>query len=270
MNRIALVVSDVDGTLVTPDKQLTMAARRAVQRLQAANIGFTLTSSRPPLGMRMLLAPLAITLPIGPFNGSTIVDPQLNVLVQHVIPPDAAQRGLKVCAEFAVDVWLFTTDRWLILKRDGDYVDHEARTVDMAPVVVTSLDPFLAHACKIVGVSADPERLQRCEAAMQATLGDSATAIRSQKYYLDITPPGQNKGVFVTAMAQRLGIPTQQIATIGDMANDVPMFKASGVSVAMGNASADVQAQATHVTGSNQEDGFAHAIDIILDLHRNA
>ena len=79
MNRIALVVSDVDGTLVTPDKQLTDAARRAVARLQAAGIGFTLTSSRPPLGMRMLLAPLDITLPIGPFNGSTRLGALSNV-----------------------------------------------------------------------------------------------------------------------------------------------------------------------------------------------
>lgn len=270
MSRIALVVSDVDGTLVTPDKQLTDAARRAVQRLQAANIGFTLTSSRPPLGMRMLLMPLDIKLPIGPFNGSTIVDPQLNILVQHVIPPDAARRSLEISADFAVDVWLFTADRWLILKRDGDYVDHESRTVDMAPVVVESFDPFLGEACKIVGVSADPERLQRCEAAMQAALGDSASAVRSQKYYLDVTPPGQDKGVFVATMAQRLGIPTHQIATIGDMQNDVPMFKVSGVSVAMGNSTPEVQAQATHVTGTNQEDGFARAIDIVLTLNRSA
>ncbi len=267
MNPVALVVSDIDGTLVTPDKKLTDAARRAVQKLRAANIGFTITSSRPPLGMRMLLAPLDITLPIGPFNGSTIVDPNLDVIVQHLIPHDAAQRSFAVCAEFSVDVWLFTHDRWLIQKRDGDYVDHEARTVDIAPVIVESLDPFAADACKIVGVSADHDRLRRCETAMQAALGNSAAVARSQDYYLDITPPGQNKGSFVTAMAQRLAIPTHMIASIGDMSNDVPMFKVSGTSIAMGNASAEVQARATHVTLTNREDGFAHAIEMILDRH---
>ncbi len=87
MTRIALVVSDVDGTLVTKDKTLTDGAKRAVKRLQEAGIGFTITSSRPALGMRFLIEPLAITLPVGPFNGSSIVDPQLHPIEQHLIPP---------------------------------------------------------------------------------------------------------------------------------------------------------------------------------------
>ena len=76
MTRIALVVSDVDGTLLTKDKILTPAAASAVRRLHEAGIGFTITSSRPTLGMKFLIEPLAITLPIGAFNGSSIVDPQ--------------------------------------------------------------------------------------------------------------------------------------------------------------------------------------------------
>jgi hydroxymethylpyrimidine pyrophosphatase-like HAD family hydrolase len=63
-------------------------------------------------------------------------------------------------------------------------------------------------------------------------------------------------------MASEFGrIPTQEIATIGDMANDVTMFKQSGVSIAMGNASPEVQKAATYVTASNQEEGFAVAVD---------
>ena len=75
MTRIALVVSDVDGTLVTRDKVLTDAAKGAVRRLTDAGIGFTIVSSRPTVGMRFLIEPLAITLPVGSFNGSSIVDP---------------------------------------------------------------------------------------------------------------------------------------------------------------------------------------------------
>ena len=75
MTRIALVVSDVDGTLLTKDKILTDGRARAVQRLHDAGIGFTIISSRPTIGMRFLIEPLAITLPIGAFNGSSIVDP---------------------------------------------------------------------------------------------------------------------------------------------------------------------------------------------------
>jgi Cof subfamily protein (haloacid dehalogenase superfamily) len=264
MTRIALVVSDVDGTLVTKNKVLTDGARSAVQRLHDAGIGFTITSSRPPVGMQFLVEPLGITLPIGPFNGSSIVDMNLKPIEQHLIPSDAVQKSLDVLNQFGVDVWLFTNDKWIIRRDDGKYVPHEQHTIQHAPVYADDFSPYLTSACKIVGASGDPQLLARCETAMQKALGDEALAIRSQTYYLDITPPGQNKGTFVQAMAKRQGIPADAIATIGDMQNDLAMFKVSGLSFAMGNATDDVKQQASHVTTSNEDEGFAGAIDMIL------
>src|SRR5580692_1513503 len=108
MTRIALVVSDVDGTLLTKDKILTDGAKAAVRRLHDAGIGFTITSSRPTIGMRFLIEPLGITLPVGPFNGSSIVDPELKPVEQHLIPETAVRRTLDVLTEFGAEIWLFT------------------------------------------------------------------------------------------------------------------------------------------------------------------
>ena len=264
MTRIALVVSDVDGTLLTKDKTLTDAARNAVRRLRDAGIGFTITSSRPTLGMRFLIEPLAITLPIGSFNGSSIVDPQLNPIETHLIPAATAQRSLDVLNEFDVDIWLFTNDQWLTRHGDGEYVPQEKRAIRADPTIVNDFAPYLQAACKIVGASSDAAMLQRCEAAMQQALGGEATAVRSQSYYLDVTPPGCDKGTFVQAMAKRMGISADAVATIGDMQNDLAMFKTSGVSIAMGNATDDVKKVATRVTASNEDEGFAGAIEMIL------
>ncbi len=268
MSRIRLVVSDVDGTLVTSDKRLTDGARAAVAKLQAAGIGFTLTSSRPPVGMRMFSEPLRIDLPMGPFNGSSIVDPSLAVVEQHLIPADAAARSIALLERRGVDIWLFSNDNWYIRRDDGKYVPHEQRTIQFDPTQIDDFTPLLQKACKIVGASADFPLLERCETELQGELGDSALAVRSQDYYLDVTPPGQNKGTFVQAMSKRLNIPTEAIATLGDMQNDLPMFKVSGLPIAMGNASDSVKRHAAHVTKSNEDDGFAAAIDFILG--RNA
>jgi len=264
MTRIALVVSDVDGTLLTKNKTLTDDAKSAVRRLRDACIGFTITSSRPTIGMRFLIEPLAITLPVGSFNGSCIVDPQLNPIEQHLIPPATAQRCLDILNDFGVDIWLFTSDLWLTRNRDGEYVPNERRAIRADPEIVRDFTPYLSAACKIVGASSDAALLQRCEAAMQRAIGAHATAVRSQSYYLDITPPGRDKGTFVQAMAKRTGISTDSVATIGDMENDLAMFRTSGVSIAMGNATDDVKKHATHVTTSNEDEGFAGAIDMIL------
>jgi Cof subfamily protein (haloacid dehalogenase superfamily) len=264
MTRIALVVSDVDGTLLTKDKTLTDGAKAAVRRLHDAGIGFTITSSRPVIGMRFLIEPLAITLPVGAFNGSCIVDPQMKPIEQHLIPAAAAKRSLDVLNDFGVDIWLFTSDLWLTRRPDGEYVPHEKRAIRADPTIVGDFTPYLEAACKIVGSSSDAPLLQRCEVAMQQALGREATAVRSQSYYLDVTPPGCDKGTFVEASAKRLGISTGAVATIGDMQNDLAMFRKSGLSIAMGNATDDVKKVATRVTASNEDEGFAKAIDMIL------
>jgi Cof subfamily protein (haloacid dehalogenase superfamily) len=264
MTRIRLVVSDVDGTLVTGDKRLTHAARAAVEKLRAAGIGFTIVSSRPTLGMDFLIKPLALTLPFGSFNGSSIIDPQLlRPIVQHVIPAETARRAIDLLGQFGVEIWLFTNEQWLIRNPDGEYVGHEQRAIKHDPVV-SNFAPHLGSVCKIVGASSDPELLMRCEAAMRQAVGTEATAVRSQTYYLDITPPGHDKGTFVAAIAARLGLSPDAVATIGDMQNDLPMFARSGLSFAMGNAADEIKRQATHVTASNEEDGFARAIEAIL------
>jgi Cof subfamily protein (haloacid dehalogenase superfamily) len=264
MTAIKLVVSDVDGTLLTRDKRITDAAKAAVAKLRAANIGFTIVSSRPTIGMTFLIEPLALSLPFGAFNGSSIVDPQLRPIEQHLIPAETARRAIDLLEQFGVEIWLFTNEQWLIRDPHGEYVGHEQRAIKHDPAVVGSFAPWLNGACKIVGASSDPALLMRCEAAMRQAVGTEATAVRSQTYYLDITPPGRDKGTFVAAIEARLDLSPEAVATIGDMQNDLPMFARTGLSFAMGNATDEIKRLATHVTASNEEDGFAKAVEVIL------
>lgn len=265
MTRISLVVSDVDGTLVTSDKRITPAAHAAVASLREAGILFTITSSRPSFGMRALVEALKLDLPIGPFNGSSLVNPDLSVIEQHVIPRAAVQRSLAMFAEHKIDAWIFTASAWLIQRREDQYVPREVKAIATEPRLVADFGDAIGEACKVVGVSGDRALLETCERELGIELGEAAHVARSQHYYLDVTPPGLDKGTFVAALGKRLGIPREEIATIGDMPNDVPMFAVSGFSVAMGNASEAVKARATTVTDINDADGFANAMQRLLE-----
>ena len=88
--------------------------------------------------------------------------------------------------------------------------------------------------------------MARCVTEVQRQFGQHVSAALSQPYYLDVTHPKANKGEVVSALSAWLAIPSAQIASIGDMPNDVLMFKQSGLSIAMGNASLEVQ-QRSHV-----------------------
>lgn len=260
MKPISLVISDVDGTLVTPDKSLTDASIRAVALLHERGIGFSIVSSRPPMGMRMLVAPLRLALPIGAFSGGALVTPGLEVIEQHRIPPSAARQGLELMERCGADIWVYTTDAWIVRNLDGDYVPREKRTIQVDPIVVSDFAPYLNRACKIVGSSKNFDSLAQCENTMREALGAEASVARSQPYYLDVTPPNVNKGTFLAALSSRLNIEPEAIAVLGDMQNDLSMFRKAGLAIAMGNASNEVMRQARHVTGSNAEDGFAQAI----------
>ena len=267
MSKISLVVSDVDGTLVTHDKVLTDGAIAAVERLHARGIGFSICSSRPPFGLRMLIEPLRLALPFGGYNGGEIVASDLTIVEQKLIPPDAAKQAVSTFQAHHIDCWLFVGNEWLIVNPAGAHVAHETRTVQTPPTVVpTFTDAHLAGAGKIVGPSDDHELVARVTALLQDALAGGANVARSQPYYCDVVPPGIDKGRLVALLAQRLGVPREEILVLGDMENDLEMFRMAGFAVAMGNASDVVKRAAQAVTLSNDEDGFAAAIErYVLD-----
>ncbi|MDY0885145.1 Cof-type HAD-IIB family hydrolase [Dongia soli] len=259
--KISLVLSDVDGTLVTEEKVLTKRAEAAVRNLHDAGIRFAVTSGRPPRGMAMLFDALRLDTPIAGFNGGLFVRPDLAVIEQKTLPEDIAAKSIDLIRAHGLDAWVYRGNDWLITKADAPHVAREAWTVKFEPTIVRDVAEDLDQISKIVGVSDDHDKVQRCEADAQAAFGDRASANRSQPYYLDVTHKDANKGAVVEFLSRHLEIPAAEIATIGDQPNDVLMFKRSGFSIAMGNASDQVKGQADAVTDSFNDEGFAKAIE---------
>jgi Cof subfamily protein (haloacid dehalogenase superfamily) len=273
--KVSLLVADVDGTLVTKEKVLTERARNAVRHLHDAGIAFTITSGRPPLGMKMLIDTLALTAPIAAFNGAVFLRPDFSIIEQNLLSAPVAKRVVEIIDSHGLDVWIYSDRDWFVHERHGPHVDREEWTIKSPPTVVASFDNLLDNVAKIVGVSDDLEAVARCEADTQREFkeqvccqagassggGEQVSAARSQPYYLDVTHPRANKGFVVERLSEILAIPSHEIATIGDMPNDVPMFSKSSLSIAMGNASVEVQRAAQYVTTSNEDEGFANAVE---------
>ncbi|HTT18890.1 MAG TPA: Cof-type HAD-IIB family hydrolase [Candidatus Sulfotelmatobacter sp.] len=259
---IRLVIADVDGTLVTQEKVLTRRAADAVLHLGEAGIAFTVTSGRPARGMAMLVDPLKLNQPLAAFNGGVLIQPDMATVVdQKLLPSGVPEKVIEAIEHHGLDVWLYTDTAWFVRGANAPHVAREQWTVKFPPTVVSTFAGLLSRVAKIVGVSDDYERVAKCEKDVQQAGGEHISAARSQPYYLDVTHPQANKGGVVLAMSKLLNIPAAEIATIGDMPNDVLMFRKSGVSIAMGNASPEVQAAATYVTSTNEEEGFAKAIE---------
>ena len=258
---VRLLVSDIDGTLVTKDKHLTEAAHQAARRLAEAGVALALTSSRPPHGIEVFARALDLQTPRGAFNGAVITAPDGTILSSRLLDPDVARHVLDHVRQIGLRPWLFTATEWLLLDPDGDYVSWEAMTVKMPFHQVENFDAYIAQAGKIMVASKDAAKLAQCERDLGAQLGDRASVHLSQTYYLDITHPEGSKGHAVRAIAGLLGVDLADVAVIGDMGNDVPMFEAAPLSIAMGQSPDEVKARATYVTASNEDDGWARAVD---------
>lgn len=268
---VRLVLSDVDGTLLTEQKELTPRTIEAVARLGEAGILFAVTSSRPPRGMSMINDALHLTTPLAGFNGGVVAKPDYSFLAGHLLAAADARAVVESIRTHGLDAWLYTESAWYVADLVSPHVAREQAVVGLKPVVAADFSKHLAQAAKIVGVSDDPDLIARCEAELRSWGEDRISARRSQSYYLDVTHPQANKGSVVEMLAAMYGISTAQIATIGDGPNDVLMFARSGLSIAMGSAIPAVQAAATQVTASSDDEGFARAMEqFVLPFNRRS
>ena len=214
--------------------------------------------------MTMFLEPLGIDTPRAGFNGGEIVSPDGRVLEQLSIPNPAGRLAVEMLVTNHVDAWVFADDQWFITNPAGPYVPLEHRTVRMDPTVVADFDAVIERAGKIMGSTTEYHLLERLETEMMTGLGGVVTAHRSQDYYLDVTHPEARKDHALKRLARILDVPVSETASLGDMPNDSAMLRIAGLSVAMGNAPEEVQDAAMFVTGTNQQDGWADAIEQLI------
>jgi len=211
--------------------------------------------------MSMLVEPLQLTTPIAAFNGGVFVRPDMSVIEQRTIPEALTPAVIDVLGGHGIDVWVYRGADWFVQNLHGPHVAREAWTVKFDPTLVDSYASVSDGVAKVVGVSDDYDAVQKAVDAVRDRFGDHVSAARSQPYYADVTHPDANKGAVARYLSQVYSIPPEQIATIGDQPNDVLMFAHSGLSIAMGNASHDVQEAARRVTTSNEDEGFANAVE---------
>ena len=262
---IRLVVSDMDGTLLTSDQQVTGQSLSAIRALERAGVPLCLVSSRPPGGMEMYFDQLGIRTPYGALNGGTLFNPDRSIRSRLSLDPQTVLEALDMLERQNVDAWLFRGHDWLVRNAQDPLVLAESRTVQTIPTQVADLSTCVQNIGKVAGSTANHAALQAQEADIARKRAGRACVALSSKGFLDITPLHANKGHAVRQLADDYNISVDEVACIGDMNNDIPMLSIAGLSIAMGQATPDVQACAHFVTSANTQEGWARAItDVVL------
>lgn len=256
---IALVISDIDGTLITSNHEITDDTKSAAAKLQERGIRLSLASSRPPRSIRPIAKALNLHSPFAAFNGALVVTAEGEVMARSVIANSVIQRVKSIADDFGIDVWLYDEEDWWAPYRNP-FVDREEHTSGFSPRIDGYAERIKGDANKLTVVG-KPELVAQAEQRVWNELSNEVSASRSKPRFLDVTERGIDKGSVVMRLSRVIGISTNQVAVIGDGPNDVAMFEQAGLSIAMGQAVDSVREAATCATASNDDEGWARGIE---------
>jgi Cof subfamily protein (haloacid dehalogenase superfamily) len=259
-----LFLADVDGTLLNSKKEVSARSLEAIRSLKQAGLAFTIVSGRPPRGLSFLIQQLGLKLPSAAFDGVATIHPNLTIEKQRVLLEETVRKTIRLGEMYKMDYWIYRENDWYVRNRDAPHVKKEESNVRFSPLVVGGFENLQDQVNKIVIVSDEREQLEAIQRELQGGLSQGASSSFSQDFYVDVTPADANKGSVVDDLCESLGIPPASVVSIGDMPNDILMFKKSGFSIAMGNAAAEVKRAANYTTDSNDDEGFAKAVEYFL------
>ena len=263
-----LIAMDLDGTLNNDEKRITPRTRDALMAAQAAGIRLARASARPSPGLyreRDVLRMQEHRGVLMSYNGGRIVDAATGeTLFETSMPMEAARDVLRALEKLPVTPILDDGRQFYVTDREGYKVDYECRNNGMVCDEVENLADFLNLAPVKILMSVDPAQIAEVQKRIAALLPDDLTVVQTAAFYLEVIPRAINKGQGILDICRALDMQPEEVVAFGDAENDIPMLRAAGVGVAMGNADPAVKAAADMVTLSNNEDGIAAALDKLL------
>jgi len=265
---IRLVAIDVDGTLLDSSHELSDEVRNSVRRLSASGIEVALATGRGPALLHDLIRELDFMPWLICFSGGWIG--QVESLRARELKAQLDKRLCRpaVCAVLAfarmhdVEANVFTPENWWVRKMTPEIIE-ESRIVKLRPAVLPELVTDGKELSKILLITGR-DRPSDVLLTIKESIKGFCTAILAKTNYLEIVPPGVNKGRALALLTETLGLNLSDVAAIGDGANDLEMLREAGLSIAMGNASSDLKRIAQWVVRTNDESGVSDAVDRIL------
>lgn len=268
---IKMIVIDIDGTLLTPQKQVVPATIAAIRDAQKAGILITLATARRYGNTSRIAQELGLTLPLITYDGALVIQhPEMKVLLMQPFNALVAQQAVNILVQHGIqpvvhhmngtreEVWtgpVADDNQWL--QRYFSEFPEYIRRMPTEELCVGHPDPL-----RVVAFSSE-EAIYGMASDM-SVLPCSWNAIKRGNYgsaEMAVYMPGCSKASGLLALAQLVGISLANIMAIGDNSNDIEMLQAVGWGVAMGQATETVKAVADAITTSNTEDGVARAIE---------
>ncbi|MBX7041823.1 MAG: Cof-type HAD-IIB family hydrolase [Ignavibacteria bacterium] len=267
--KIRLIVSDIDGTLVTGQNQLSSLVKKQVEELRKKEIRFSLASQRVHSSIVPIAKELGIKIPFISLNGALIQDAEgKNRLNKSVIDRKYVERALRLAEEKYVKIALCYDDQ-IVYTEDNSVIRDFMTRLGTTYTLVNSYDEYLDNVLEIIMLGNDKNVIRQIQSKMTPPFGLylKVKYFRSQAFQnvfnLEIIRKKVNKKVGLKMLAAHLGVRREEVMVFGDWYNDRDLFMFGGTNIALNNAVDELKDMADYVTDqSNDEDGVGKFLEM--------
>ncbi|WP_314816229.1 Cof-type HAD-IIB family hydrolase [Aggregatibacter segnis] len=254
------VFSDIDGTLLNSQHQITPKTEEAIKNVLKQGIPFIPVSARPPYAITPYTEQLGAQHGMICYSGALILDKNLTALYSVILAPQDLQKLNTLLADFThLSISYYAGLDWFCNDVNNDWIKQESEITGLSAKL---LQGNLTDVHKIL-IMGSAEEIQRVEPVLKQAL-PHLSIHRSKDEYLEIMNPAATKAKAIQFMAQHLGINAKQVIAFGDNFNDLDMLQYAGLSIAMGNAPDAIKQVAKEVTATNNEDGIALVLNRVF------
>lgn len=259
-----LVATDLDGTFLDSDSNISQKNIDTVNTLTDSGCIFVIITGRMYCSVKPYLEQLNNKELVGLYQGGIIMDAfNGNVMYKTTMKNSIAQKIYSDAVRLGLNVQAYTDD--VYIENYDEYTQLYEKMTRSKATLVDSLDDIInkGELLKLLINTSEGKVKQYYDYFMHKYSND-VSVVSSGKHFIEFTHPDANKGHALEIIAKRYGVDRKEIIAFGDHYNDIPMLKFAGMGVAMGNAVQKLKDSADFVTLSNDEDGFAYAINKIL------
>ncbi len=258
-----ILMTDLDGTLLTTDKRISAEDRAAIDEFIGKGGHFTVATGRVFDSAMQYIDTLNVTLPCIMFNGGMIYDPLKKEMIKCFELPEAAREYTKeVLNEFPEVSAEILLGKDIYVPRFNPLLKEKMHTENVR-FIACDIDEIPAHWLKILFTVNDefmPRVIEFCE--KKAYKG--VDFVSSCGYYYEMLPGGVSKGSSLEKMREMLSLGNKTIIGIGDYNNDIELIQAADIGATVANAPDEVKKAADIVlTKTSDESAIAELIGII-------
>jgi Cof subfamily protein (haloacid dehalogenase superfamily) len=230
-----LLALDLDGTLLTMDLRIDPRDEAALASARAGGLLVAAATGRPYSGAAPWVDRLGLTEPLICYQGAQVRAPGGGILLDHGVPHDLAMEVVRFCRERRLHVNAYRDDLLLVehdTPEGREYAEHSGLT----PHIVPDLDSALGPTTPKLVIVAARETVEELLPEVRERWAGRLFVATSVPTYLEMTVPGADKGAALRFVAERLGVPREQVVAAGDGRNDRPMLEWAGLGAAVRGA----------------------------------